>query len=133
MYQIQLFSVLALDLIENPGHALENCLVVAVNTNTPADPAAYLHAIITGGKQDANASFVLRVKSIEKKPAASHCTPKTREEHEKVRAILAAGGLGDWPVVMLVFTSEGLSILQIPYVIDPQAMQEALERRPSVV
>ncbi|KAJ7665903.1 hypothetical protein DFH06DRAFT_1385641 [Mycena polygramma] len=132
MHEVQLFCVLALDLINTPGNALNSCLVIAVDTDTPADLVAYLQVTMNGGEPDPNASYILHTESMEKQPAASHCTARIREEHEQHRAILAAGGAGDWPVVMLVLTSEGSTILEITYPIDPQAMEEARERRPWV-
>ncbi|KAJ6557870.1 hypothetical protein B0H19DRAFT_1261457 [Mycena capillaripes] len=133
MFSIQLFSILALDLLNNPGNALDSCLCIAVDTNMPADPSAYIQALINGGKKDPTASFVLHIGSLEKQPAASYCTSKTREEHKQMRAGCAAVGIGDWPVVMLVFNNDGSTILEVPYPIDPQAMGEVRERRPFVV
>ncbi|KAJ6478807.1 hypothetical protein C8R47DRAFT_1138228 [Mycena vitilis] len=130
MYQIQLFCVLALDLLNTPGNALDSCLVISVNTNMPADPGAYLQAMINGGGPDPNAAHVLHIETMEKQPVASHCTSRVREEYEEHRAILTAAGAGDWPLVMFVFTSEGSTVLEAPYPIDPQAMGEARERRP---
>ncbi|KAJ7489625.1 hypothetical protein B0H11DRAFT_2011811 [Mycena galericulata] len=134
MFEIQLYSILALDLVNNPANALDNCLCIAVDTNMPADPSAYFQAMLQGRTlTGSDASFVLHVRTMEKQPAASHCTPKIREDRESVSADLAKAGMGDWPVVILVFTSDGATILQVPYPIDPQAMGEARERRPSVI
>jgi hypothetical protein len=89
--------------------------------------------MISGQKQGPDASFILHIGSLEKKPATSHCTPKIREEQEKQRAMLAIMDRADWPAVILVFTSEGSTVLEIVYVIDPQAMGEAREQRPFVL
>jgi len=134
MHEIQLYSILALDLIKNPGNALDHCLCIAVDTNMPADPMAHLQATLNlnGMKLGSDALFVLHISSMEK-PTASHSSLKAREEHAKVREVLAKMNMGDWPVVMLSFTSEGTTILEVSYPIDPQAMGEAREHRPAVL
>ncbi|KAJ7121407.1 hypothetical protein C8R44DRAFT_786237 [Mycena epipterygia] len=133
MFEIQLHAILSLGLVDNPANDKDSCLAVEVNTTMPADPQAYLRAMLNGETLGPDASFILYIASMEKKPLIAPSTPKIREEQERMRTMLGVAGMGDWPVVIIVFTGGGSAVLEVPYAIDPQAMQHARERRPSVL
>ncbi|KAJ7175132.1 hypothetical protein C8R43DRAFT_976025 [Mycena crocata] len=128
MFEIQLVAILALDLLEHPANALENCLSVEVNTNMPADPLAHLKAMMNDQDLGRNELYVLHIASMKKESADAHA--KLREDRDRLKAGLTAAGLGGWPVVMLVFTSNGATALEVPYLIDPQAMERVRNRTP---
>ncbi|KAJ7151991.1 hypothetical protein C8R46DRAFT_1121707 [Mycena filopes] len=131
MYQVQLYAILDLDLLNTPANTLEQCLSIAVDTDMPANPMAQLQAQLRG-EVNPDSTYLLWVRTMEKKPIDEHSTPAARERQRSLHAELTRDGMGDWPVVLLVFTSAGSTILEIPYAIDPQAMQHCREKRPSV-
>ncbi|KAJ7488135.1 hypothetical protein FB451DRAFT_732577 [Mycena latifolia] len=135
MFEVQLYAILALGLLENPENDRVSCLYIEVNTSMPADPFAHLQAMINGTPLGADPSFVLHIVSMEKKPLMAHSTAKMREDQERLRAALAVRGIGTWPVVLLVFSSDvpDSMTLEVPYGIDPQAMQRVRERKPVIL
>ncbi|KAJ7021972.1 hypothetical protein C8F04DRAFT_1139429 [Mycena alexandri] len=130
MYHLQLYAILELDLVDRPANALDHCLYVAVDTEMPADPMGHLQASLKG-QVNPDPTYILWVRHIEKKPIVEHASSAARDSHRAFKASLSATGMSDWPVVLLVFTSDNLVILEIPYAIDPRPMQHCREKRPS--
>jgi hypothetical protein len=133
MFEIQLFEILALYLLDNPAHALDSYLNIEVDTNMPADPLEHLQAKMMGQSPSPNELFILHLVSIQKKAATSPAMAKLRQDRERLQTAIPRSdeAMRFWPVVhMLVFTSEGAPSLEVPYIIDPQAMERVRARTP---
>ncbi|KAJ7131600.1 hypothetical protein C8R43DRAFT_957092 [Mycena crocata] len=130
MFYLKVYSVL--ELLTAPSNALETCLVVNLTTKD-ADPLAALQAMIGQQERGPGISMMLQIASIEKKPLALQTTPGMRVSLEKVKAVLADAGHGDWPVMMLVFTGDGTNCLGLPCPVDSEALRQGRELNPFVV
>ncbi|KAJ6612546.1 hypothetical protein B0H10DRAFT_292085 [Mycena sp. CBHHK59/15] len=132
MFYITVYAVLSLDLLNNPANAIDTCLVVNVTTKD-ADPLAALKAVMDKEERGPGSPIMLQVASIDKKPMLTQTTPGMRTSLEKAKAALAGEGLGDWPVVMLVFTGDGINCLGCPCPITPEALKQGRELNPFVI
>jgi hypothetical protein len=128
LFYLKVYSVLALDLLNNPSNAIDTCLCVNVATR-PSDPIAHLQALTRGEDRDMSSPVMLQVGKIEKEPLVQRTTPAMRMS----LAGLASSGFGDWPVVMLVFTSDGTNVLSYPCPIHPEALKQGRELNPFVM
>ncbi|KAJ6613127.1 hypothetical protein B0H10DRAFT_1951668 [Mycena sp. CBHHK59/15] len=125
MFYITVYAVLSLDLLNNPANAIDTCLVVNVTTKD-ADPLAALKAVMDKEERGPGSEH-------RQEANADPDYPGMRTSLEKAKAALAGEGLGDWPVVMLVFTGDGINCLGCPCPITPEALKQGRELNPFVI
>ncbi|KAJ7773982.1 hypothetical protein B0H16DRAFT_115739 [Mycena metata] len=129
MYHLQLCAILELDLVDRPANAFDHCLYVAVDTEMPADPMGHLQARLNG-QVNPDPTYILWVRRIEKKPIEL-ASPAARDSYRAFKASLSTTGMSDWPVVLVVFTTNNSVITEISYAVEPKPMQHCREKRPS--